>query len=402
VTSRERDPTEIVRRGYDALGEAYLAARLGDVATRRYLERALDALPPGGRALDLGCGPGRPVAAALAERGRVVGVDLSWTQLRLARMNAPSAALIQGDIARIAFGARSFDLVVSFYVLNHLSRELLAPTLRRIGTWLRPRGTFVASFGAGDDRGSVEQSWLGVPMFFSGYEPDVSRSLVGEAGFVDIQTEVVTQREDGADASFLWTVARAPEETVRILPYETSWPAAFERERDRLLEIYGEGAVAIEHIGSTAVPALAAKPIIDILVGLRSLRSEDLRIEEMERIGYEHRGSQGIVGREFFGKGRPRTVHVHVVGHGTDQWRVHVAFRNLLRADPGRAHEYEALKRTLAERYGDDRGAYTEGKSEFIASALSDLRSLGSSASRFTSRGAAPPDARAPRGPSPA
>lgn len=201
---------EVVRRGYDAIGRRYQDRRQMDVPTRRFLDLVLDAPAAGGRVLDLGCGPGRPVTAALATRHRTVGVDISSEQLRLARAHAPGAALVQADIAEVEFRAEAFDAVVAFYSLTHVPRDLLPVVCRRIITWLRRGGMFVASLGAREDPGTVEEDWLGVPMFFSHFDAETNLRLLGESGFVDVRSAVVTQEVDDHDETFLWIAARAP------------------------------------------------------------------------------------------------------------------------------------------------------------------------------------------------
>ncbi len=164
---------------------------------------------------------------------------------------------------------------------------------------------------------------------------------------------------------------------VRIVDYDPAWPAAFEDERGRIaraLAGLGDGIVAIEHAGSTAVPGLAAKPIIDILVGVRDLSVGEESVRPMEALGYEYRGEAGVPGRFYFRKGNPRTHHVHMVVHGGEFWESHIAFRDLLRTRGDLVEEYGALKRKLAERYGNDRVAYTDAKTPFIQAALSHAR----------------------------
>jgi GrpB-like predicted nucleotidyltransferase (UPF0157 family) len=157
---------------------------------------------------------------------------------------------------------------------------------------------------------------------------------------------------------------------VVILPYDVRWPELFRAERDPLAGIFGERAAGIEHVGSTAVPGLAAKGIVDILLGLRPLELRPPDLDAMARRGYVYRGELGIPGRHFFQKGRPPTHHVHVVEHGSVEWLKHVHFRDHLRAHPEDVLSYAKLKRDLAARYPEDRDAYTEGKSPFVAAVL--------------------------------
>ncbi len=164
---------------------------------------------------------------------------------------------------------------------------------------------------------------------------------------------------------------------VIVVEYDPSWPERYERERASIVEALGdvmEGVVHIEHVGSTAVPSLAAKPIIDIMIGVRELPVGEGCIQPLESLGYEYRGEAGIPGRYYFRKGNPRSHHLHMVQHGTEFWQRHLLFRDLLRERPAVAREYAALKKELAAQYRTDRLAYTEAKTPFIDAALARER----------------------------
>jgi GrpB-like predicted nucleotidyltransferase (UPF0157 family) len=107
-------------------------------------------------------------------------------------------------------------------------------------------------------------------------------------------------------------------DSVTIVDYDPQWPARFAEERARLAEAFGDDAIEIEHIGSTSVPGLAAKPIIDIVIGARTVPPPASRITAVEGLGYEHLGEYGIPGRAYFRRRspRPRTHHVHVYAAG--------------------------------------------------------------------------------------
>ena len=158
---------------------------------------------------------------------------------------------------------------------------------------------------------------------------------------------------------------------IVIVEYDPAWPGEFVRLRDRAQAALGDVAIAIEHVGSTAVPGLPAKNLIDVVAVIES--NDDLReaISRLEAIGYETRGSLGVEGREAFWwpEGEKRH-HLYVSPKTSAELQAQVAFRELLRRDPAVAHDYVALKRELAERFREDRNAYTEGKTEFIESAL--------------------------------
>jgi len=139
-------------------------------------------------------------------------------------------------------------------------------------------------------------------------------------------------------------------------------------ERESLLGSLGPLAMAVEHVGSTAVPNLRAKPIIDILVTVNEIRLDALE-DSLGRLGYVH-VPIGDPERLFFRKGMPRTHHVHVVRHGGNEHRKHLIFRDRLIAHPEELAEYERLKESLALRFREDRQAYSDGKDGFIVMIL--------------------------------
>ena len=155
--------------------------------------------------------------------------------------------------------------------------------------------------------------------------------------------------------------------TVRLVPHDPAWAALFSAEALRLrAELGPDLPLALEHIGSTAVPGLVAKPILDLLGGyLPSARVESY-ITAIERAGYMHRGEQGIPGREFFRRGEPRAYHLHLVVQHNAFWREHLAFRDALREQPAIRDAYATLKLDLAGQYPRDREAYIEGKGPFV------------------------------------
>jgi GrpB-like predicted nucleotidyltransferase (UPF0157 family) len=163
---------------------------------------------------------------------------------------------------------------------------------------------------------------------------------------------------------------------IEIVPYDPRWPRAFAAERDRIRAALGSLAVRIEHNGSTAVPGLAAKPVIDIQVSVARLQPLDSFCAPLASIGYVHLPSDDDGRCPFFHRPRdwPHTHHVHVVEAGGDEERRTLAFRDCLRANPAAAREYETLKRGLAAAHGgghaESREAYAMAKSAFIARIL--------------------------------
>jgi len=163
---------------------------------------------------------------------------------------------------------------------------------------------------------------------------------------------------------------------VRLVPYDVLWPREFEAEAARIEQACDELPIVLEHIGSTSVPGLSAKPIIDILAGVPANADRGPYIAALRQIGYEHRGTNGLPGREYFVRGTPRSHHVHLVSRSSALWRDHLRFRDWLRTHPETAREYEILKRQLAITFADDRRQYTDAKGPFIRAVLREAAEL--------------------------
>ena len=202
------DPrTALVGAGYDAMADTWEAwsAAVTDDPRREWLQRLVERLPDGAEVVELGCGNGTVETRELARRFRLTGVDLSEEQLRRARARVPGATFLHGDLTSIEFAAGSLDAVCAFYVLNHVPRDLLPALFDRVHGWLRPGGLFLATLGASDLEG-WHGEWLGVPMYFSGYEPERNRELL--SAFTLVADEVVTIAEPEGNVSFHWVLGQ--------------------------------------------------------------------------------------------------------------------------------------------------------------------------------------------------
>jgi SAM-dependent methyltransferase len=199
---------ELVRAGYDALAPRFgaWAARIRDPTRDRLTPELASRLPERARVLDLGCGSG-VLARVLAERFEVVGVDISPEQLALAREAVPRATFVEADFTALELDEASFDGVCALYSIMHVPREQHAALFGRISGWLRPGGLFLASLSS---RGSEDWTgeWLGVEMFFSGYDAETNRRLLAETGFELVHDEIATIEEPEGPAEFLWVLAR--------------------------------------------------------------------------------------------------------------------------------------------------------------------------------------------------
>lgn len=154
---------------------------------------------------------------------------------------------------------------------------------------------------------------------------------------------------------------------VEVTPYRQEWTSMFREEANHLRHIFGEHLVAIYHVGSTSVPGLEAKPIIDIMVVVKDIKLVDEHNQFMQEIGYEPMGENGIAERRYFQKGGDRrTHHVHVYQIGSPHVERHLAFRDYLRTHPDVATEYSDLKRKLAQQFPFDIESYIQGKERLV------------------------------------
>jgi GrpB-like predicted nucleotidyltransferase (UPF0157 family) len=156
---------------------------------------------------------------------------------------------------------------------------------------------------------------------------------------------------------------------VILVPHDPRWSAEFERESRLLASLFEPELVAIHHIGSTAIPGIVAKPVIDMLAVVADLAVLDSAAPALAQVGYEAKGEFGIAGRRYFRKDsgpRIRTHQLHGFESGAPEIRRHLVFRDYLIAHPDVAREYSALKQDLVARFGNDMTSYSDGKTDFI------------------------------------
>ena len=155
---------------------------------------------------------------------------------------------------------------------------------------------------------------------------------------------------------------------ITVLDYDPKWPLEYEKERDYIAEILNDNCICIYHIGSTAVPGLAAKPVIDIMAVVRSLEKTDDAAGKFSAIGYEYLGEFGIAGRRYLRKGGDERTHqIHIFQ--ADDWeniRRHLAFRDYMRTHEKERKEYAEIKKSLALKYPYDIDGYCDGKDAFV------------------------------------
>lgn len=167
-----------------------------------------------------------------------------------------------------------------------------------------------------------------------------------------------------------------PKGSVALAPHRPEWAALFEEEASRLRSLMGAAALSVEHVGSTSVEGLDAKPIIDLMVGVRNLEEARAWVPGIEALGYEFRPKDDIPARIFFAKGPTtlRTHHLSLAESSSDYYQDHLRFRDHLRAHATAREEYRTLKQRLAREFPCDRAAYTEGKAAFIRQTVEAAR----------------------------
>ncbi len=202
---------------------------------------------------------------------------------------------------------------------------------------------------------------------------DTSDYLTGAIGLYRAAGYRDVPDYNGNPKANLWFERSLADEPIRISPYDPDWPTSFERERVALAKAIGAWACGgIHHVGSTAVPGLDAKPIVDILVGVEDLETSRACFEPLAELGYLYAPYRSEE-MHWFCKPHPnrRTHHLHLVPISGRRYVDELAFRDQLRADPDLVQRYAALKHELAARFPDDREAYTDAKAGFIQAALS-------------------------------
>jgi GrpB-like predicted nucleotidyltransferase (UPF0157 family) len=188
-------------------------------------------------------------------------------------------------------------------------------------------------------------------------------ALGGDLGYpVEISSPLIEDM-----AGWIWKDITA---AVEIVPYDPGWSILFRREKTRIERALGDLAIDIHHIGSTSVPLLAAKPVIDIMVSVRRLDDAMKCVNPLRRLGYIYVDYPQNQDRRFFRKGIPRSHHLHIVEEGSRSLDDHVRFRDILRVSEARRAEYQELKTALAGSFKKDRAQYSASKGSFIEKAL--------------------------------
>lgn len=177
-----------------------------------------------------------------------------------------------------------------------------------------------------------------------------------------------------------WQALGLRDGALQLVPYREEWPRLYEQEAEGIRTAIGAHILDIQHVGSTAIPGMIAKPILDIAIAVESFEAAAVCIAPLEALGYRYRGENGIPRRHYFVRGYPmgspaggpRTHHVHMVEIASTGWKDLLSFRDALRADPALAREYAELKLRLAAKHANDRSAYQDGKADFIRKVQED------------------------------
>ncbi|KAF8904586.1 type 11 methyltransferase [Mucidula mucida] len=216
--TRLADPKGVVEKGYDQIAPQYLAwsSRRPTTTRAAYIEKLIRLLPKGAKVLELGCGAGVPSTQALVEAGlAVTGVDISASQLTLAKEHVPQATLVHGDMMSLSFEPESFDAVVAFYSIFHLPRDEQGAMLGKIKMWLKHGGWMLFNLNGHEDEGdTVFEDWMGVRMFSSRLGVDGNRDILNKFGdgLKVVEDEVAVEKVGPFDEKFHWIMARKQSE----------------------------------------------------------------------------------------------------------------------------------------------------------------------------------------------
>lgn len=168
--------------------------------------------------------------------------------------------------------------------------------------------------------------------------------------------------------------------TVKLSSYSNTWKSLYKKEKGILkstLKNYIK-IIDIQHVGSTSIPKLKAKPIIDIAIGIQILKDGKKCVKSLEKLGYEYEHDAGVKGRHFFAKGpeKNRTHYLHIEKHNGKLWQNHILFRNYLKRFANIRKEYQKIKEIAADKYKNDRVAYSKEKSKFIDDTVKKAKKL--------------------------
>ncbi len=213
---RKGEEKRLVETSYDLIAAAYLATKEGyDPGTYAPLEQLITMVPAGAAVLDLGCGAGVPVGQRLAQQFAVTGVDISARQIELARRHVPTGHFIKADMTAVDFAPGGFDAVVSCYAIIHVPAAEQAGLVRRIHTWLKPDGLFLATWTIRGWEETIEDwnGW-GAPMWWSHLDADENLGMLRAAGFEVASGDTRTSNNE----TWLWVLARKPNEGVCQAP----------------------------------------------------------------------------------------------------------------------------------------------------------------------------------------
>jgi GrpB-like predicted nucleotidyltransferase (UPF0157 family) len=173
-------------------------------------------------------------------------------------------------------------------------------------------------------------------------------------------------------AQAIWDVIH---ERITLVAYRPEWEQLFRAEKERVQLALGELALNIHHIGSTSVPGLSAKPVIDLMVEIPDIEHASACIPPLQALGYAFIDHPENIDRRFFRKGSPRSYHLHLVQQNSQALQDHLDFREALRTDVALRQRYQLLKEELADRFSSERKAYTDHKGDFVVTALQAYRS---------------------------
>ncbi|HUT81873.1 MAG TPA: class I SAM-dependent methyltransferase [Candidatus Bathyarchaeia archaeon] len=186
------DRKNIVREGYNKVASQYLAMRNEDLEEMSYLPEFCSLLPEGGRVLDAGCGGGIPFTKYLSDAFEVIGIDISETQIKLAKKNVPKAQFFIKDMTQLDFPDNYFDGILAYYSIIHIPREEQEGLFKNLFRMLKPNGVALFSLHSTDDPETIYNDFFGEEMFWSGFDAETNLDILKKIGFKIIWSKFVS------------------------------------------------------------------------------------------------------------------------------------------------------------------------------------------------------------------
>ncbi len=354
------------------------------------IDNFVDLLPKNGKVLDVGCGVGTDVGYLTSKNFKVEGIDLSGKMLEIAKNKHPDAIFRNADMRNLDYQENSFDGILASFSLIHIPKSDVPNTLKGFYKTLKTKGIIYIGIqeGKSEEIFITETFRPSEKIFLNIMSRSELKKLLKDSGFqilryfgrkpqnseefdytkyVVIAIKASMEKEIGLKKGF-----------VKVDKYDPQWQEEFNKEKENLKKIFGNVAKSIEHVGSTSIAGLSAKPIIDIAIGVDALEDINKIKEKILKFSHYTIKEDNADGEILMRKGEPVksgeikpdfiTHFIHIMEINGRKYRETIVFRDYLKTNKAVLKEYDDLKQKLVIEYKNDRKAYSKAKHEFIES----------------------------------